>query len=303
MTEKILVVDDSELERNILISILNSLETRKNTCILEATNGRDAINIIKEELPDIIFLDCFMPQLNGLETIRKIRFFGQERYTPYVIMVTSEENTLAEALQCGCDDFLTKPVAKEHLAAKLLAGRRILGVYSKLRSQSLIMEQLAMTDPLTGLANRRMMEIQLKQLLEKDGAIRGDTSICMMDIDGFKSINDNYGHIYGDSVLKILGNILKDDIRNSDFVARFGGDEFVLLFPKTTSRDASMVSNRVLQKIKTKIRLPDGIGLELSSGIYTVPSCYDQIPIDVKSILKLADEKLYEEKNKKKLQK
>ena len=212
----------------------------------------------------MVISDWLMPEMSGLELCQAIRSEQSLGYV-YFIMLTimSDHPHLLEAFDAGVDDFMSKPPQQEELLARLRVGVRMLEIQDKLRqdaatmselNQQLIstnerLQQAAMTDELTGLPNRRYA---MKRLAEEWAASdrSGVPLTCaMIDVDRFKSINDEYGHDVGDIVMKQVGKTLCKVIRGSDVVCRIGGDEFLILFPHQDAEKATIGANRCRETI------------------------------------------------------
>jgi PleD family two-component response regulator len=169
-----------------------------------------------------------MPDLSGIELCEHIRNHPRQTYT-YLIILTgiTEKNKLVKGLAAGADDYLTKPFHSEELLARVGVGHRIVELHRQLEAKNRLLEELALTDPLTGLPNRRAIEEWATRQLS--GAARYGFSflVVLADLDHFKAVNDTHGHDAGDAVLKKFAEILKTNSRRSDICGRIGGEEFL----------------------------------------------------------------------------
>jgi len=219
----VLVVDDSVLH----LTILQHTLSRAFASVHSARNGRDAMEIFERERPALVITDCMMPDVGGYELCQRIRA-AQSSYV-YIIMVTSIEGTenVVKGLAAGADDYLTKPVHTEELLARVRVGLRLIDLQRQLEEKNRLLEHFALTDPLTGLPNRRAIEAWAAH--ELPAAVRHGFSFwaVLIDLDHFKRVNDTYGHDAGDTVLKAVGEILKSNTRSSDICGRIGGEEFL----------------------------------------------------------------------------
>lgn len=227
----------------------------------------DPLNIM-EELdifsPELILMDLYMPHCSGTELSAVIR--QQEHYVGTPIVFLSSETNIDkqnQAMSQGGDDFLTKPIKAEHLvsAVKTRAER-----YRKLRS-------LMIRDSLTGLLNHTTTTEMLERELSRISRANGDLSYAMIDIDFFKKVNDNYGHSIGDQVIKILARLLKQRLRRTDIIGRYGGEEFAVIMPDTKPAIAVRVIDEIRQSF-SKIDLSgkaSGIHLSFSAGVAGYP--------------------------------
>ncbi len=218
-----------------------------------AADGSEALDLASRERFPLIISDWVMPGLDGLELFRSIR--KQERepnrqesepYT-YLILLTSKQthDDRLEGLRAGADDFLVKPPDAEELVVRMEIARRILGVQEELERRNLLLAELAQSDELTGVGNRRWFRKSLEachSLSRRNGL---PLSLLMLDVDHFKSFNDTFGHPAGDDVLRAVSGSLRDGIRKHDELARYGGEEFAILLPNTNVKVARDLADRL----------------------------------------------------------
>ncbi len=237
---KILVVDsDPEITRQ-----LSSYLRTSGYHVLTADSGEKAESIVEQEQPSFVITDWELPGLSGLELCRRIRGMGLSNYV-YVVFLTKRdtEADLAEAMYAGADDFLTKPLRKQELLARLNAGTRVVRLQSQLSIQ-------ATQDELTGLYVRRFF----KDLLEKNWTlaqqVKRPLSVAILDIDHFKRINDEHGHHVGDEVIKTVARTIQDSTRASDIVCRYGGEEYCVLLPDLDEPSAVRWAERLRKAVE-----------------------------------------------------
>lgn len=234
---KILVVDDIPANIEILKIHLSDV----GYDILEASDGPQALDILSEQGDDIdlVLLDVMMPGMSGLEVLKNIRKQNELMNTP-VILVTAnaDDQNVAEGLDLGAFDYIIKPYSLMVLLARVRTALR-----EKERLD--LLEKWATTDPLTELLNRRfffeLAERETERSLRHNSAI----SYIILDIDYFKKVNDEYGHIAGDQTLINLSHLIKKQLRKIDFCCRFGGEEFVICLPDTELEQAREVAERL----------------------------------------------------------
>jgi two-component system cell cycle response regulator len=265
-------------------------------CIVHlVVDGREALAALAEEEFDLVVTDWMMPEVDGLELCRSIR--ANERWAGlYVLFLTTfgEKEQIVEGLSAGADDYLCKPFHPGELLARVRAGYRLVGLQRKLRTANSQLERLAMTDPLTELANRRAFDRLVDY--EAAGFARGGPPFCLVriDLDRFKDVNDTHGHEAGDRLLAGVGEALSNVTRDADAAARIGGDEFALLLRACSIDDAVRACERVRACIaKVRILLEgEEAGTTASFGIAQA-----QHGVDPSETLAAADAALYEAKH------
>ena len=260
---KVLVADDSRIYRKLVEDTLSE----KQYALLFAKSGREAIDLFSEHQPSLVITDWMMPDLSGIELCEHIRNHSRQTYT-YLIILTgiTEKNKLVKGLAAGADDFLTKPFHSEELLARVGVGRRIVELHRQLAAKNLLLEELARTDPLTGLPNRRAIEDWATRQLS--GAARYGFSflVVLADLDHFKSVNDTHGHDAGDRVLKKFAEILKANSRRSDICGRIGGEEFLFILTHTTQENARIVIERIRAELEATKFDFDGASLTVTAS-------------------------------------
>lgn len=289
---KILIVEDEAINRKL---VKNSLQ-KEGYEIIEAEDGLTAWELFQQEPFQFIITDWMMPKLSGPELVQRIRESGKKSYT-YIIMLTAmnNEDNVVLGLESGADEYLTKPVHSRELVARVASGVRILKLEEQLMLARQQMETLAMYDGLTNLLNRRAIEEFGEGELNK--AIRKDLPFCiiLLDIDYFKSVNDQHGHKAGDVVLKQVAKILSGEIRDYDRVGRWGGEEFILILPETHIREALIVAERMRSRIAdTQISLENeaSISVHISLGV----ACTNKQKNSLSTLIDRADQALYQAK-------
>ncbi|NJN80036.1 MAG: diguanylate cyclase [Anaerolineales bacterium] len=289
---KILIVEDEPINRKL---VKQSLLTAGYE-VVEANDGLSAWELFQQEPFQLIITDWMMPGLNGQELVHRIRTSKQKSYT-YIIMLTAMDNedNVVLGLESGADEYLTKPINSRELVARVASGVRILKLEEQLMQAHQQMETLAMYDGLTNLLNRRALEEFGKGELNK--AIRKELPFCiiLIDIDYFKSVNDQHGHKIGDIVLQAVAKILSEEIRDYDRIGRWGGEEFISIMPETHIHDAIIVAERMRTRIAdTKILIENGasISIHISLGV----ACSNKQKISLSTLIDSADQALYQAK-------
>lgn len=237
---KILIADDDRLTRRMLAGFLGHLGYE----VIEAEDGAQAFDIIREEDIRLVITDWMMPNVDGLELVRRLRQLSGGHLI-YVILLTAKEQTaeLVEAMDAGADDFISKPFDRNVLRVRVHAAQRIIDLTERL-------ERLAMTDPLTGLLNRRglhdayAMRKARHECLDDQGM-----GFIIADLDHFKQVNDRYGHAAGDLVLQETAKRLQAAFEPQGIVARMGGEEFWVLLCDCDARELAQRTEAARQAI------------------------------------------------------
>lgn len=266
---KILIVDDDPVLRQILQTYL----LRAGYEVALAEDGRVAWDLWQKEHTRLIITDWMMPVMDGPELIRRVRGASFPNYT-YIIMLTAKngKSDVIFGLEAGADDYLTKPFNAGELRARISIGERILNLEANLSQALARMEELATHDPVTGLLNRRTLYTHAEAELNRAQRDRNPLSFVMLDIDHFKQVNDQHGHLLGDKALHAVATTLAQNKRPYDWAGRWGGEEFLLVLPATDSQEAALVAERLRVGIQeTRVPLPDGgaISVQASLGVAT----------------------------------
>lgn len=239
---KILVVDDSPVYRKIIGDALCALPYEK----IFAASGRQGLDLFTAHQPDLVILDRIMPDLTGPEFCRLLRASSPSS-TPHIIMLTGSSDTecLIEGLEAGAQDYVTKPFRDQELLARIRVGARNRELQKQIEAKNRLLKELALSDSLTGLPNRRAVEIWAQHELESASRHRFPFWMVVADIDRFKHVNDTFGHAAGDAVLKRFSEILRAHSRSSEMCGRLGGEEFVLIFTHSSKEGVLSAVERV----------------------------------------------------------
>ena len=231
---KVLIVDDDPATQGAISRILGLA----GYDVTHVANGAEALEVLQRGPPDFIINDWDMPVLSGAEFCRLVRLGELPHYVYIVMLAGMSAERLVEGLSSGADDFITKPVKSQELLARMQAGMRVLELEKRLRS-------LASYDPLTELLNRRAFFDAFEKESKRSRRTGCPLSCAMIDVDRFKNINDTYGHLVGDAALKSVARVLKEWSRDTDYIGRYGGEEFAALLPDTNEQGAVVWAERL----------------------------------------------------------
>lgn len=284
---KVLIADDSPTFRRLLGRQLS----RQGFEIVEAKDGISALAILQQEdAPQLLVLDWEMPGLDGIALCRQIKAQQQPGAFRYIILLTARTNSgdIVEGLRSGADDYLTKPFDPEELYARVLVGKRNIALHAELEAVRRRLWVQETRDPLTGLLNRRA----LIEEVEAACGQRRELSMIMVDIDHFKSFNDQWGHRAGDEVLVAVAKSLQEFAGEGSIVGRFGGEEFVVALPGTSVHAASTIAECMCVAISCSPVLVQNriMSVTASLGVAAGRGTYDEI-------LARADRALYRAKD------
>jgi diguanylate cyclase (GGDEF)-like protein len=278
------------------LKLLEATLAREFSSVHLARNGRQALEIFERERPSLVITDCVMPDVGGIELCQRIRA-SQSSYV-YIIMVTSmsETENVVKGLTAGADDYLTKPFHTEELLARVKVGMRLLDLHRQLEEKNRLLEHFALTDPLTGLPNRRAIEAWAAH--ELPAAVRHGFSfwVVLIDLDHFKRVNDLYGHEAGDIVLKAFGEILKSSTRSSDISGRTGGEEFVHVITHADQSHLPMIVERTRAKLKAQTFSFAGAEVKVTASFGVAGIQGGGRGVSFNELLKRADRALYRAK-------
>ncbi len=298
---RILVVDDSRVQLEWLAKVLQG----EGYEVLTAADGREAIRKVKGEAPDLVLLDMVLPDMDGLEVLRIIKPPHQAHFMPVIMVsVKADTDSKVSGLRLGADDFLTKPFADAEILARCAAMLRIKQLQEKLHEAQRKLEEQSVTDAVTGLKNRRFFDERLHEEFGRAQRYGDHVSLIMIDLDDFKGVNDRHGHPAGDVVLHDAAALIRGSIRDPDICARYGGDEFAVILPKTHMSGALAVAERIWRALgKKEYALPappsaaggasPTVQMTASLGVSFYPA-KDITSSDL--LLRFADEALYEAK-------
>jgi diguanylate cyclase (GGDEF)-like protein len=287
---KILVVDDNPDNVDLLTQYLTGLGYE----VVPAYDGEEALMIAARVKVDLVLLDVMMPKLSGFDVCRKLKATDETGFIP-IVLVTVRDDTQSklEGFAAGADDYITKPFDIEELSARVKSLLHIKRLQDELREANVRLAEMSVTDGLTGMYNHRYFVEQLEVEINRSRRFRRPLAVIMLDIDHFKKVNDTFGHMFGDYVLRKVSEVFQRTVRAGDVVARYGGEEFAILATETDG--AAALAERIRSAIETtdfhfegqqtKVRISAGVCQAVAGSVE-----------DGGELLRQADEALYEAK-------
>jgi len=289
----IVVADDDPISRRLIERSL----TKWGYDVIVACDGEEALKVFNyTDAARIAILDWMMPKVDGIEVCRQIRRRTSQPYV-YIILLTAktQREDLLQGLEVGADDYITKPFDANELKARLRVACRIIDLQEELLSMQKELRVQATHDFLTGLPNRLLFSDRLSQKIAAARRNHGSVGVMFLDVDRFKVVNDALGHSFGDILLKQVAERLASRIRESDTVARSGGDEFTFILSDIkTPSDATAAAQRIIDSFSVPFEINSHqIYVTASIGI----SIYPQHGEDVETLVKNADSAMYHAKS------
>jgi two-component system, cell cycle response regulator len=247
---------------------------------------------------DLLMVSLTLAEADGLRLCSQVRAVDATRHLPVLLVTDPDESTrLLRALELGVNDYIIRPIDMNELRARVRTQLRRKRYADRLRGMLSNVMQLALTDALTGLHNRRYLDSHLKSLAERAAIDGKKVALLMFDIDFFKGINDTYGHEAGDDVLREFAERLKRGVRGIDLVARLGGEEFVVVMPETDAAYASVIAERLRRDVEREAFLTRGgeaLKVTVSIGVAEFRGECDSVD----ALVKRADQALYSAKRR-----
>ena len=289
---KLLIVDDRRSSYERIVTTLGSehlidVESDPNNALFRAAEGNY----------EALIVSLGLQSFDGLRLCSQLRSLDRTRNLPILAIADGDDSgKLARGLEIGINDYLVRPIDKNELLARVRTQVRRKRYTERLRDNVQLSIEMAITDVLTGLYNRRYMESHLATLVEQAAARGKPLAVLVLDIDFFKMVNDTYGHDAGDEVLREFSVRMRKSIRGIDLACRHGGEEFVIVMPETDMAVATTVAERLRRRVATEpFPIEQGkrsVEVTISIGIAALEAAED----NAATILKRADQALYRAK-------
>jgi len=288
---KVLIAEDDAVSRHRLQAFLH----KWGYSVVVAVDGHEALRMLEErDRPRLVVLDRMMPRVDGLDVCRAIRAASVEPYV-YVILLTSqgEQRDMLDGFDAGADDYIIKPFEVEELRARLQTGARIVTLQEELIAAREQLRFMAMHDSLTRVLNRvaffEMFEHEVARARRRSTSL----ALIMADVDHFKQINDQFGHLGGDQALREIARRMSSTLRASDAMGRYGGEEFVIVAPDCTAADAMTLADRFRTAVSEQ---PIEVGRRVVTVTLSLGAAATRDMDMSDQLLRAADEALYKAK-------
>lgn len=292
----ILIAEDDRMFRVLLQSWLQD----RGYQVTVAEDGRQAWALLQaEHAPKLVILDWMMPGMSGPEICRQLRSQAGARYR-YLLLLTarSDKQDMVAGLEAGADDYLSKPFDALELHARLNVGRRILDLQEQLLNAQEALRFEATHDPLVGVWNRGAILQALEREMERARRMQTALGLLMLDLDNFKAVNDVYGHLAGDEVLRASARRIAEGVRTYDLVGRYGGEEFLVVAPGCVPPALLQQAERIRAAVAEPINTAAGL-ITISASIGVLGADFAQAAwLDSRSLVHAADRAMYQAKAK-----
>lgn len=288
---RILMVEDDPT----ILQLLKEALDDKGYVTQTAASAQEAVHLIREFKPHLVLTDQDMPGLTGLEMLRELR--SQLNYVAVIFVSGRSDVTMVtQALKSGADDYVRKPFRFEELLARIEACLRTRDLHDELLLANEKLQDMVERDYLTGLFNMRSMYDRIDGELKRAQRHGRKLACVMIDMDHFKTVNDNNDHLFGSFVLKEVGQMIKKTMRDSDFAARYGGDEYLVVLTDTDGAGAMVFCERLRKKVEETLFTDGRSQIKLTMSMGCAVSRADK-PMDARQLVRRADHALYRAKD------
>lgn len=288
---RILTVDDDPQSLKVLQKALEW----EGYQVEVAASGEQALKKITNWNPHLVLLDVNMPGLDGIETMQFLRN-SKEYVSTIFVSGKSDKEDVIRGLDAGADDYICKPFDPQELLSRIRCHLRIKDIRDELSRANSRLSELVDRDDLTGLFNMRSLYQKLDHELDRAHRYERQVAVIMMDMDYFKSVNDNHDHLFGSFVLAEIGKIIKDNIRKVDFAARYGGDEFLIVLTEINPDGAKTFAERLRKSIGDHDFRQGSFHKKLTTSLGLAVTGRGGSGLDARNLVREADRALYRAK-------
>ncbi len=275
---RVLMVEDSRVSLEVYAQRLE----RRGYIVATAISAEEARAELENGIPDLVLLDVFMPKVSGFDFLRELRSAPRTATVPIILIsALSDTQHIVEGLELGANDYVTKPIVMPILTARMEALLRASELVRRLEVQTELLSKLAAFDDLTGVYNRRSMFHHLEAELSRCRRYGRSLAVLMVDIDHFKKVNDQHGHLIGDQALRWVATTLQNELRSMDFLCRYGGEEFCAILPETNQPGAARAAERLRASLDRQAFATDDVSLGITvsvGGASWTPIAKEEVP-------------------------
>jgi len=292
--ERILVAEDNPVFREMLRKMLVEWGYE----VIAVSNGQEAWDLLRQENgPRLALLDWMMPGMEGAEVCRQVRARIRDRYV-YIMLLSAraELEDVVDGMDSGADDYIMKPFEVDELRARLRAGRRVLALQDELVEAREALREQATRDGLTGLWNRTAIFDILQNELARSRRSGEPLIVLMADLDGFRPVNDRFGHQAGDAVLRQVATRMRAAVRRYDSVGRYGGEEFLIVLPSCELVGGLALAERIRRAIGAECFRAGDVEIRLTCSLGAACASPPAIP-PADDLVREADAALYRAKH------
>jgi len=290
----LLVIDDSEAHRQEIVRAVEPYALFDS--VLQASDGLVGLKLLLNDPPDFVVCDLELPGIDGEKLLHIKMASPTARAIPIIFLTGSvDKDRKARLLELGACDVIDKPFYDPDLIARVKLHMKTKRLYDELRAKSDLMTQISTTDAVTGLRTRRYATEVLSIEVLRARRYGSPLSVLMADLDHFKLVNDEYGHVAGDEVLAGVSRVLLDELRATDVAGRYGGEEVLVILAQNNALGAEVLAERWRMAVEaSEFEAPDGRGVrvQLSIGV----ASWDETIEDGEGLISRADTVLYEAK-------
>lgn len=285
------IEDDNDLRLAVRLALV-----AEGWEVVEASSAFDGLEALARCDPDVVLLDLGLPDGSGGDVLQRIKHEPSTAWLPVVVLSgLSRPDQVVTLLRAGAQDYLVKPVDPDELEARLGAARRVSTGHRQLVAKELQLQHLADHDPLTGVFNRRGFQAELDRHAARSARYGHTGALLLIDVDHFKTVNDTVGHGGGDEMLTAVAALLSASVRDTDVVARFGGDEFAVLLPQADAATAAVVARHLAEAVDAGSTTSSSHRLHLTISVGG--ACFDDTGLTSTDVLRRADAAMYEAKD------
>ena len=268
----IIVADDDPLTRDLLASMLRS----NGYDVVAVADGQEAVERVAKGGGDLVLLDAMMPRLSGLEACRLLKGMTSDTFLPVLIAtVKTDPSSRVDGLKVGADDYVCKPFEEGELLGRIAGMLRIKRLYDAMQAARATLERVSVHDELTGLFNYRYLHHRLTEEFKRAERQHEPLACCVFDVDRLKAHNERGGRAFGDNVLCGVAEVIRRSVREADVVARYGGDEFLIILPATHFAGSLTVAERIWRDVSA-LEWPSSTGagarVTVSVGVALYPT-------------------------------